>query len=259
VPLYRTSAQWIESDEIAALETPFSAENAALLTAEEQAEQAGQSKAVKGSGNLITKEIKVADFSSVDAGHAFQVEIVKADSYSAKITTDDNLLPDVQVVKEGSTLRIGLNTTKSYHNGHFQAAITMPRLDGLNLSGASKTTIKGFDAANTFTAKLSGATRLTGELKADKITLGADGASTIELKGTARVGTLTANGASSLKLKEFVLGSANARLSGASKAAVNIKDKLDYNVSGASNLTYRGSPTIGGKVKTGASRVQPEK
>jgi hypothetical protein len=202
----------------------------------------------------------VADFSRVEAGQAVLVEIVKGDTFSTKITIDDNLISEVRVVKEGTTLHIGLNNKKSINQqGPSKVSITMPHLEGIKLSGASKATLKGFDSAKEFSANLEGASQLAGDMKAAKVNLAVSGASKVKLQGSAKVGTLSASGASALDLKDYNLASADARLSGASKATVNVLEKLDYNLSGASHLTIRGNPTVGKKELKGASRVQTEK
>jgi RNA polymerase sigma factor (sigma-70 family) len=214
---------------------------------------------VRGSGKSVTKEMKVTDFSKVEAGAAFHVELVKGDGFSVKITADDNLIDEVSVVKDGSTLRLGLKPhNRSFQNSHWKATIAMPSLEGIRLDAASQGTIKGFESKS-FTANLGAASRLSGDIKAEKVTLAAQAASKLKLEGSAKNGALSADGASSLDLQDFVLAQAEVKLAGASKATINVTEKLDYNVSGASNLTYRGNPTIGTKVKTGAGRVKSQK
>ncbi len=83
----------------------------------------------------------------------------------------------------------------------------------------------------------------------------ADGASTVRLRGTAKAAVLKAQGASRLDLAELALDAADVELDGASNAVVRVKDLLNYNVSSASHLEYRGEPTIKRAAKTGASSV----
>jgi CubicO group peptidase (beta-lactamase class C family) len=230
---------------------------AADPTEEADANQPGQRETIIGSGKLVTKEFKVADFSSVEASHAFQVDITKGDSYSASITVDDNVVPFATVLKEDTALHIRLDAqNKSFQKVTLKAAVTMPSLTGIALSGASRATLKGFDSAKDFTVTLSGASQLAGDIKAANAKLTVIGAAKVNLTGSAQTGTLEASGASTLELKDFVLGNADAHLSGASRATLNVRDKLDYDLSGASHLTYRGNPTIGKKKLSGASRVQ---
>jgi len=44
-----------------------------------------------GSGDLATEEFNFSDFTRVEVGSAFEVEIVQSDSYRVSITADDNL------------------------------------------------------------------------------------------------------------------------------------------------------------------------
>ena len=58
---------------------------------------------VEGSGNLDTQEMDFSGFTRVEAGHAFEVEIVHSASYSVSITADDNLFEYIEVSKKGET------------------------------------------------------------------------------------------------------------------------------------------------------------
>jgi RNA polymerase sigma factor (sigma-70 family) len=260
VPSARTKSQTGEEAPGPRAPEPVLPSLPALSIEEISIDEGGSAKTIKGSGKLASKEFKVGSFSAVAAGHAFQVEIVKGDTHGAKITVDDNITDDVSVVKDGTTLRIGLDgKDKSYRDVHLKAIVTMPRLDAINLDGACHATVAELKATKAFTAILNGASHLDGTIKADKATLSLSGASRMKLKGSAKEATLKGSGASVFELKEFTLASVSAHLSGASRATVQVKERLDYDLSGASTLRYQGNPTIGKKSKTGASRVQAEK
>jgi len=214
---------------------------------------------IKGSGNLVTKEIKATGFTSVDVGSVFQVEIVRGDRYHATVTTDDNLHEFVKAEKEGDSLQLRVDSQQhSIQDGTWKASITMPRLDGLTIGGASRVTCKGFDRGQDLKARLGGASKLDAEIKAGQVTLDVGGASQAKLTGSAQHATLSAMGASRLELKDFALGSAVVHLEGASSATVNAQQKLDYRLSGASRLKYLGEPAIGEKRVTGAAHASRE-
>jgi RNA polymerase sigma factor (sigma-70 family) len=215
---------------------------------------------VQGSGKDATREIEAADFTSVEVGQAFQVDITRGDKFRVTATADDNLLPLIKADKKGSTLRIHLDTGRDCVNARtLRVAITMPALEGVNASGASRVTLKGFKAKGAFTAEASGASNLEGEVEAGKVDLSASGASKVSLKGAAKEGKLAASGASRLRLADFALDSADVDLSGASMAEVQARTKLDYSLSGASHLEYQGDPTLGKHEATGASHAAQKK
>jgi RNA polymerase sigma factor (sigma-70 family) len=213
---------------------------------------------IQGSGRVETEERKVKDFTSVDAGSAFQVEIQQGNTFRVAVTADDNLFPYIKTDKKGSALRISLEAEHKSVQAHtLKVAVTMPALDGVHLSGASRATVKGFPPAKAFRVEVSGASSLEGEARADKVTVDASGASRVTLKGAAKDVRLTANGASSLRLAEFTADRAVVDVNGASRADIEVKEHLDYTLSGASHLSYRGNPTVGKKEKSGVSSVSP--
>jgi hypothetical protein len=77
----------------------------------------------------------------------------------------------------------------------------------------------------------------------------------MKLSGSAKEAKLEVSGASHLDLTDFAIDQADAHLSGASHATVNAKSKLDYSVSSASHLGYRGEPSIGRHDRSGASHA----
>lgn len=233
---------------------------------------------VVGSGKLVTKTFDLADFSSVEAGGIFRLEMVRDNSYSVTVTTDDNVADLLRVGKSGSTLKLDLAGGRSYNSVTLEARVTMPELRGLDLSGASRGTLSGFSSSTDLNIDISGASRLeivdvtagdteieasgasraTGAIRASRVRLDASGASTLALDGTADEADVEGSGASRLELENLALGRANVDLSGASSATVNVSGRLDIELSGGSTLHYTGSPTIGNLDISGGSRVSRE-
>ena len=228
---------------------------------------------VAGNGKLETKSFDYVGFNKLEIDNAFQVEVTKADSFAMSVTADSNLFEYLDIRKFGNTLHIGLQKNHSYINTTQKAMITMPDLRGLNVSGASKTHIIGFNSTNALDIEVSGASKLeisavktgnaiievsgashaSGGLTMADGNFDISGASTIELEGTGKNITADISGASNGKLESFTLVQARMTVSGASYATINVSAKLDANVSGASRLYYIGSPTLGSVEVTGAS------
>ncbi|MBI5303162.1 MAG: DUF2807 domain-containing protein [Chloroflexi bacterium] len=210
---------------------------------------------VVGSGKLLTKNFQFNDFTEVQVGNAFQVEITRADTFSVSVTTDDNLFDHLRVEKQGNALRIFFapDITVRQMSRESQAKITLPALERLNLSGATTGAISGFKSAQSFDANISGASKLSGDIEVGNARIEASGASSVTLSGSAKNTTLIASGASQLNLANFAIESASVELSGGSNGTINAQSKLDYYASGASHLTYSGKPSIGKSQTTGAS------
>jgi len=211
---------------------------------------------ISGSGDVVTREERISDFDMVDASHAFRVDIRQGRSFSVVVRIDDNLVDYLIVEKQGSTLRIGLKPNLSFRRHTAEAEVTMPALAGLELSGASRANVTGFNSAEPLRIRLSGASHVDGDIEAGDTRIDASGASQVELEGSGADLTLDASGASIVDLSDFSVDDADVEASGASKATVSASGTLDVNASGASTVRYEGSPTMGRINTSGASSVK---
>lgn len=232
---------------------------------------------VTGSGNLKTESFNFSDFTGVEVGSAFEVEVVQSGSYSVSITADDNLFDYIQVSKEGTTLKIRLKMAQ-YIATTTRAEITMPQLRSLELSGATRGTVSGFSStenlgmevsgassldlmemsAGDVELEISGASRVNGDIAAGDADFDVSGASNVQLQGSANDIIVDASGASSAELAAFPVHNANVILSGASNGTVNLDGRLDADLSGASRLSYIGQPTMGTINTSGGSTLRKE-
>lgn len=208
-----------------------------------------------GSGKPITQEMTFTDFSRLEIGSTFQVEVSQSSTYSVSITFDDNLLEVLDVGKSGDTLRINLKSGYGYLYVKLKAKVTMPSLRGLSLSGASRATVNGFNSTDSLDVEVSGASRATGLLTAGDVRFNISGASTVDFNGSASDISAEVSGASKLDLLEFTARNVEAEISGASQANVNLTGRLSGDVSGASRIEYTGEPTSVEVQTSGASTV----
>jgi hypothetical protein len=215
---------------------------------------------VTGSGDVVTQEEEIAEFDQVDVSHAFRVDISQGERFRVVVRVDDNLRQYLRVVKRGGTLMIGLEPGRlsTVRRATLEAEVTMPELTGVELSGASQATISGFESAKPLDVEASGASELRGDIEAADARFHISGASQVTLTGSAEDLTVEASGASRVDLSDFDVADADIELSGASRATVSANGRLDARASGASELTYLGSPTLGDIETSGASSVMPE-
>jgi hypothetical protein len=226
---------------------------------------------------MATKDYDLKDFTRIEVGGAFEVEITRSDSFKVSITADD--FPHVRVEKRDDTLvirRQGIEWFAPFH-GRPKATVTLPALIELEVSGASRGKFENFQSddnltvdlsgashvealnisAGTIEVKATGASSLTGGIKAAKdAKFEATGASRIELTGTGANIVMKVSGASRAELGEFPVQNASLEISGASKAIINLNGKLDADVSGASKLLWSGSPIMGDIQTSGASTLR---
>jgi hypothetical protein len=213
---------------------------------------------IAGSGHTVAKPFDLAGFSKLSAGNAFQVTVAQGTAFSVVVTIDDNLVEHLDVAKSGDTLRVRLKPNMGVRNATLKAQITMPELTGLDLSGATHTTLAGFSSEKPLTVGLSGASHLHGDLKSGDARFHLSGASELELRGSASKLNVSASGASHVRLDQFSSKDATVDASGASHVSINAADKLEAEASGASQVRYLGQPQVLKSRASGASSIRKQ-
>jgi serine/threonine-protein kinase len=220
--------------------------------------QDGKPPMIVGSGQSATKTWDVSGFTGVKIESTFRAEIIKGEGFKVITSADDNILEHLRVVKEGAMLRVGLEKGSYQLKTPLKAEITLPALEDLGVSGASKSSVTGFRSDAKFRVDVSGASSLDGTINAGDADIQVSGASTVALSGSAKASHLKASGASHIKLAEFPLDLGRIELSGASTAVLSVRSQRPFKgiVAGASSL----EGTIqGGGIDlrlSGASRVK---
>jgi hypothetical protein len=189
---------------------------------------------VTGSGNIAADTRDVSDFSSIEVGGVFQVEIVAQRDFGVQVEADDNLLEFIKTEVHGDVLRI--ESDKRINSREpIRIRISAPNIERIEASGASKVTVA--------------------DLNNSSLAVDTSGASKIRIAGqTARL-QVEVSGASNIDAENLKAGRVDVEASGASQAAVNVVETLRTDASGASRVTYTGSPTSVQKNITGAGSV----
>jgi len=234
-------------------------------------------KVVSASGHPVTKQFDLGSFTAVRLDNAVQAAVVyDASATTVAVTVDHNLVEYLVVEVEGDTLHIGLQPGNTYSGQTFRATVVMPRLSGIEQTGAARGRVIGFVSSDPLWVRLSGGSRagfsgieagavtfdvsgasgLAGGLSGDAFSGMVSGTSRVGVTGTAGSARLEASGASSLDLGALTIGDLEVRLSGGSRGTVTVNGTLDADVSGGSTLEYGGSPTLGDVQASGGSQIR---
>ncbi len=188
----------------------------------------------KGSGRMASEVRELTGFHAIEVGSTFEVEIVAQRDFSVAIEADDNLLPLIETEVRRGVLRIKTQRKLSSENP-LKIRIFAPDIDALEVSGAARLSVTG--------------------LKNAGIAIDSSGASKIKLEGETAKLTVDVSGASQVEAEELKADTAIIDASGASHVDVNVKGELKTDASGASRISYTGTPTSVVTKKSGASSV----
>lgn len=206
---------------------------------------------VEGSGNLTTKAFEFVDFTKVKAENGINVEISQSSSFNIEVTADDNVMQYIEVSKSGDTLKVKPKSNTMFRSATMIAKVSMPSLHRLELSGGSEAEIINFSSSDDLSVKLSGGSHISRFITPGNITVAnanfdLSGGSSVRLTGSADGGvSIFCSGGSNIDLESFPINNADVKLSGGSRATVNVSGTLNVDISGGSEVIYIGNPTMG--------------
>lgn len=126
----------------------------------------------------------------------------------------------------------------------------------VDLGGASTFVAQGLNVED-LSVELGGASDFeVKQLIAKRAEFDGGGASDITLAGKLERLSLELGGASDFEAQKLIVGHAKIELQGASGATLQVQETLDIEVSGASTLSYKGSPRILKQEVRGQSSVR---
>jgi uncharacterized protein YfiM (DUF2279 family) len=193
------------------------------------------SRGITGSGNLQTEKREVSEFKAINVGGVFKVEITAQKDFDVQIEADDNLLQYIKTETDGETLEISTEKRISTRNPII-VKIGAPDIENLEVSGASSVSL--------------------GNLNNDSLKVNLSGASNVKTEGFTKNLKIELSGASRINAENLQSENVSVDASGASKADVFASTKLEADLSGASKVTYSGSPKDLFKKTSGASCIK---
>lgn len=197
------------------------------------------------------------DYSHIEASSIFHLYIKQGPYEDIKVFGRESDLEDVTIRNKRGTLVIDMNNSWFFWNKKrefIKVEITVPELEGIQLSGASKAYLyhrkEGF-----VDISLSGASSVEGELVCDDLKLKISSASKATISGKANSMHASLSSASKLSADDFKTNYANVKCSGASNASIYASKTLDLSASGASKINYIGNATINRQNISGAAKI----
>lgn len=203
-----------------------------------------------------TRTYDFKNFDELEMGDAFKVRVNWGSSYAVSATGELNDLDDLHIFVQDGKLVARYDSWRNRRKP-MTIDITMPDIESVNFSGAVDASLVDFENIPGLELELSGATRCSFEGSAREIKFEVSGASRLNLSGSAKFMDGELTGASQLNSLELPAEESDLDVSGASAARVWVTKLFEVDASGASKVTYKGSPKVEKKV-SGGSTVRTE-
>lgn len=190
---------------------------------------------IRGSGHVVTVSRPVAAFDAVSAAGAVRVIVERTGYEDVTVTAEDNLLPYLRTEVRDGVLHIGPSPGVRL-DPRREIVVHVESWEVVEVSG-------------------SGAVAMEVELGwVPELWVTLSGASELVAWGSAGRQNVTVSGASRFDALDLEADLAFLNVSGASEALVWVHDRLEADVSGASQVRFRGNPVVVAST-SGASTV----
>ena len=224
----------------------------------------------------------VANFNAIRVSSAIDLYLTQSTRNKVAVSASSNEIRDHIITEvEGGVLiiRLGENGTwfnwKKWGNYKTKAYVSIKDIDAITASGASDvhlintiespkiriklsgaSDMKGDISGGTIIYDISGASDCKSSVDANTIVISGEGASKIELSGRVDDLSVVISGASDAKLYNLISKGAILKSSGASNIQATVTELLKANSSGASNIDYKGNPSVKESNTSGASSIK---
>jgi hypothetical protein len=202
----------------------------------------------------------LAGFTSINVSNAFDVYISQGSSDAVGVSAADaSATKNIKARVSGGVLYVSYDNKgwSSWKNNKLKAYITVQSLEKLTVSGACNVSFVDAITSNRLHISVSGASDIKGPVKVNALKVGASGASNISLSGKATDADFNISGACSIKSLGLVTDNCVVVASGASSIRLTINQSLKSNISGASDIRYKGTVSRFDTRSSGASSVKP--
>lgn len=211
-------------------------------------------KSVKLSGVTKVSTKEVSAFDKVDVSGAIDVIVNIGNKSEVVIEADSAIMPYVVTEVKDRELRIynkDIIGFYNFKNNKILVTITTPSILELESSGACDVTINDLKT-DMFKVSLSGACDLIGSFECNVLDFESSGSSDSKLRGKVKNCNIELSGACDIKALDLEVDSLKIEGSGSSNVEITVQNSLEVELSGASELRYKGEPKY---IKTDMSGV----
>ena len=178
-------------------------------------------KKIKGSGNIISENRELTNFSSINLIGGIDVNIKFSDKYNCTVVSDENLIPYIKTEVVNNNLQISINKNYSSIEG-IEVNVNAPEYDEVSISGSGDINIIDF--------------------KNDNLSLNISGSGDITANGEVQTLKAKISGSGDIISAELISKSATITINGSGDAKIWASDSISAQINGSGNIEYSGNP-----------------
>ena len=176
---------------------------------------------IKGSGNIISENRELTNFSSINLIGGIDVNIKFSDKYNCTVVSDENLIPYIKTEVVNNNLQISINKNYSSIEG-IEVNVNAPEYDEVSISGSGDINIIDF--------------------KNDNLSLNISGSGDITANGEVQTLIAKISGSGDIISAELISKSATITINGSGDAKIWASDSISAQINGSGDIEYSGNP-----------------
>jgi hypothetical protein len=205
---------------------------------------------IKGSGNVITKDISVNSFDELDASGVFNLQLSQGDKETLRIEADDNLMDLFIVENEGSTLKIKMKKNSNFNSKkQLKVYVTFKTLKSMNLGMVGGTSSDEKLKFADLKLKNQSVGSVSLNMTLQTLNMENQSVGSVKLEGSAENAVVKNNSVGSINAGNFVVQKMDIENNGVGSATVNAEKELKYSDSFLGKVSNRGNATVKKKNK----------
>lgn len=205
--------------------------------------------ATSGSGKTASETRTVGDFQAIKSAGSMDLVVKQGAQTSVQVSADDNLLPLLETVVEGSgdnaTLHVRWKRGESIHSrGHVMISIVTPKLSMVSAAGSGDIQVQAFQTPALQVAVAGSGNAKLDNLSTDDLGIRISGSGDVAGQGRAAKMKVSIAGSGSVKLSELKSEDVTVSIAGSGDAAVNAQKTLSVSIAGSGDVTYTGDAMV---------------
>jgi hypothetical protein len=207
-----------------------------------------------GSGNVISQKRSLANFTGIDVGGSFDVEVTIGAVTEVRVEADDNLMKYIVTDVSGDVLNIHTERLHNISNAHLKVYITLPVLKSVNAAASADVKVLG---VITYNGKLifeaSSSADIEASVDAPEVEAEANSSGSVTLSGKTKNYKAEASSSGDIKSAALLTENAVVTANSSGTVAVHASISLTADASSSGDITYRGAASVKKDENSGGS------
>lgn len=199
----------------------------------------------EGSGVITTTTRSIPVFSDVDVDGSYELFIHESDEQKVTITTDDNIVGEVNTFVQDGKLRIAMSDDyHQYKYTRMEIHVYNNAYQRFDLNGSVNISAPDTLHAESMICSHNGSGNCNLKFFGHELQLDINGSANMQAGGQADIVRSTINGSGKIETLDVLAHDAVVKVHGSGDIYVNSSETLDAWITGSGKIRYIGGPTV---------------